>query len=52
MVGAGLDHTARLLDLGLGGGVAQQVAAHDAPIKSAHFFNSPGTAAPMLVTGS
>lgn len=51
-MGAGLDQTAKLLDLGAGGEVAQQVAAHDAPIKSVRFFETSGTAAPMLVTGS
>jgi len=48
--GAGADKAARMLDLGAGGTQAQQVAAHDQPIKSVKsiFVNNQH----MLVTGS
>lgn len=52
MIGAGADKAARLLDLNAPGTPARQVAAHDAPIRCARFFEMPNTAAPMLVTGS
>lgn len=41
-----------MLDLGAGGTTATQVAVHDAPIRCVRFFDAPGSAAPMLVTGS
>lgn len=41
-----------MLDLGAGQTVAQQVAAHDQPIRCVRFFDAPQTNAPMLVTGS
>lgn len=41
-----------MLDLGAGQTVAQQVAAHDQPIRCVRFFEAPQTNAPMLVTGS
>ncbi|KAH8793201.1 WD40-repeat-containing domain protein [Hyaloscypha finlandica] len=52
VVGAGADKTARMLDLGANGAPAQQVAAHDAPIRSVRFFDAPNANAPMVVTGS
>jgi mRNA export factor len=52
VVGAGADRTARILDLGANGAPAQQVAAHDGPIRSVRFFEAPNTNAPMVVTGS
>jgi mRNA export factor len=52
VVGAGADKAARMMDLGAGQSVAQQVAVHDAPIRCVRFFDAPGTAAPMLATGS
>jgi mRNA export factor len=52
VVGAGSDKTAKLLDLGSGGSPAQQVAAHDAPIRTARFVDVPNSNSPMLVTGS
>ncbi|TVY57861.1 Nucleoporin, partial [Lachnellula suecica] len=52
VAGAGADKTAKLLDLGANGAPAQQVAAHDAPIRSARFFDMPNANAPMLATGS
>ncbi|KAI9829757.1 MAG: RNA export factor gle2 [Sarea resinae] len=52
VVGAGADKAGRMLDLGSGNTTAQQVAAHDQPIRCARFIDVPGTAAPMLVTGS
>lgn len=39
-----------MLDLGAGGGAAQQVAAHDQPIRCVQCINVNGS--PMLVTGS
>jgi mRNA export factor len=39
-----------MIDLAQAGSPAQQVAAHDQPIKCARFFEANGT--PMLVTGS
>lgn len=41
-----------MLDLGSGATVAQQVAAHDQPIRCVRFFDAPNTNAQMLVTGS
>lgn len=52
VVGGGTDKAARMLDLGSGQTVAQQVAAHDQPIRCVRFFEAPQTNAPMLVTGS
>ncbi|KAI9850085.1 MAG: RNA export factor gle2 [Thelocarpon superellum] len=52
VVGAGADKAARMLDLQAGGGTAQQVAAHDQPIRVVRFIEAPGTSQPMLVTGS
>ena len=43
---------AKVLDLGSGQNTAQQVAAHDQPIRSARFCSVPNSAAEMLVTGS
>ncbi|KAH8821008.1 WD40-repeat-containing domain protein [Xylogone sp. PMI_703] len=51
VVGGGADKAARMLDLA-GGGGAQQVAAHDQPIRSVRFFDAPSSNAQMLVTGS
>lgn len=52
VVGAGVDKTARLLDLTANGASAQQVAAHEGPIQSVKFFQAPNTNAPMIATGS
>jgi len=52
VAGAGADKAARLLDLGSGQTTAQQVAAHDQPIRCVRFIDAPGSNAPMLVTGS
>ena len=52
MVGGGADKAARLLDLGAGASTAQQVAAHDQPIRCVRMIDVPGQAAPVLVTGS
>ncbi|OBT95525.1 Poly(A)+ RNA export protein [Pseudogymnoascus verrucosus] len=52
VIGAGADKAARLLDLASNGAPPQQVAAHDAPISSVHFFTPPSSNAPMIVTGS
>lgn len=52
MVGAGSDKTAKLLDLGANGAPAQQVAAHDAPIRTVRFLDIPNSNNPMIVTGS
>ncbi|MCJ1484838.1 Poly(A)+ RNA export protein rae1 [Schaereria dolodes] len=52
IVGASTDHTARLLDLAVNGAPAQQVAAHDGPIRVVRFFEAPQSNAPMIVTGS
>ena len=41
-----------MLDLGSGGSDATQVAAHDQPIRRCHFVEVPGSAGPVLVTGS
>lgn len=41
-----------MLDLGANGAPAQQIAAHDAPIRSVRFFDAPNSNAPMVVTGS
>ncbi|KAK6839895.1 Poly(A)+ RNA export protein [Apiospora arundinis] len=50
LVSAGADKMAKLCDLG-GNLQAQQVAAHDQPIKCAKFFESPQSNSTMLVTG-
>lgn len=47
---AGADKAARMLDLGSGGSQAQQVAAHDQPIKCVRMFQAQNNQ--MLVTGS
>lgn len=52
VVGAGSDKAAKLLDLGAGGSPAQQVAVHDAPIRSVRFVDIPNSNSPMIVTGS
>ena len=52
MVGGGADKAARLLDLGSGNTTAAQVAVHDNPIRSVRFVDVPGSAGPVLVTGS
>ncbi|KAL2012889.1 hypothetical protein VTN00DRAFT_414 [Thermoascus crustaceus] len=52
VIGAGADKTARILDLAANGAAPQQVAAHDAPIRSVRFFEAPNTNAPMIATGS
>jgi len=52
VVGAGADKAARILDLAANGAPAQQVAVHDAPIKSVRFFEAPQSNAPMIATGS
>lgn len=41
-----------MLDIGGGQTVAQQVAAHDQPIRCVRFVEVPGQATPVLVTGS
>ncbi|KAK4610586.1 Nucleoporin GLE2 [Fulvia fulva] len=48
--GAGADKAARIIDLNANGAAAQQVAAHDQPIRCVESFMHNG--APMLVTGS
>jgi mRNA export factor len=40
------------MDLGAGSSVAQQVAAHDQPIRCVRFFEAPNSNAQMIVTGS
>lgn len=52
VVGAGVDKSARLVDLAANGAPAQQVAVHDEPIKAVRFFEAPNTNAPMIATGS
>jgi len=52
VIGAGADKTAKILDLAANGAAPQQVAAHDAPIRSVRFIEAPNTNAPMIVTGS
>ncbi|KAL8746738.1 MAG: hypothetical protein Q9190_001296 [Brigantiaea leucoxantha] len=53
VVGAGADRAARMMDLGSGNTTtAQQVAAHDAPVRCARFVDVPNQAGQMLVTGS
>ncbi|KAI9801307.1 MAG: RNA export factor gle2 [Piccolia ochrophora] len=52
VVGAGADKAARLLDLGSGNTTAQQVAAHEQPIRVCRFIDAPQSGQPMLVTGS
>ncbi|MCJ1301914.1 RNA export factor gle2 [Hypocenomyce scalaris] len=52
VVGGGADKAARMLDLGSGNTTAQQVAAHDQPIRCVRFVDVPGSAGPVLVTGS
>ena len=41
-----------MLDLQAGATTPQQVAAHDQPIRTARFVDVPGSAGPVLVTGS
>jgi mRNA export factor len=48
--GGGADKAARALDLGSGGSAAQQVAAHEAPIRSVQCCTINNS--PMLITGS
>ncbi|KAL8946857.1 MAG: hypothetical protein Q9222_006799 [Ikaeria aurantiellina] len=53
VVGAGADKAARMMDLSSGNTTtAQQVAAHDQPIRCARFVDVPGQNGQMLVTGS
>ncbi|KAI9680549.1 MAG: RNA export factor gle2 [Caeruleum heppii] len=52
VVGGGADKAARLLDLASGSTTATQVAVHDQPIRCVRFIDAPGSAQPMLVTGS
>ena len=52
VVGAGADKAAKLLDLQANGAAAQQVAAHEQPIRAARFVDVPGANGPVLVTGS
>ena len=52
IVGAGADKAARMLDLASGTTTATQVAAHEKPIRCARFVDVPGSAGPVLVTGS
>ncbi|MCJ1260030.1 RNA export factor gle2 [Lignoscripta atroalba] len=52
VVGGGADKAARMLDLQSGSTTAQQVAAHDQPIRCVRFVDVPGSAGPVLVTGS
>ncbi|RDW61098.1 WD40 repeat-like protein [Coleophoma crateriformis] len=52
VVGGGADKAARMLDLGAGQTTAQQVAAHDQPIRCVRFFEPAQGGATMLVTGS
>ncbi|CAL8582478.1 RNA export factor gle2 [Xanthoria parietina] len=53
VVGAGADKAARMMDLSSGNTTtAQQVAAHDAPIRCARFVDIPQQNTQMLVTGS
>ena len=52
MVGVGADKAARMLDLKANPTAAQQVAAHDRPIRCARFIDVPGQADQILVTGS
>jgi mRNA export factor len=52
VVGAGSDKSAKLLDLAANGAPAQQVAVHDAPIRTVRFVDIPNANSPMIVTGS
>ena len=52
VAGGGADKAARMLDLGANQTTAQQVAAHDQPIRCVRFFEAPQSNAAMLVTGS
>ena len=52
VVGAGADKAARMIDLGAGQTTAQQVAAHDQPIRCVRFFQHPNGNDQMIVTGS
>jgi mRNA export factor len=53
VIGAGADKQAKMMDLGSGNTTtAQQVAAHDQPIRCCHFVDVPGANIPVLVTGS
>ncbi|RAL13065.1 WD40 repeat domain-containing protein [Aspergillus homomorphus CBS 101889] len=51
VLGGAADGSARLMDLGAGR-EAQQVAAHDAPVRCVRFFGNPGMRDPIAVTGS
>ncbi|OLY80480.1 Poly(A)+ RNA export protein [Smittium mucronatum] len=50
LVSGGTDKAGRLFDLNAGKDT--QVAAHDAPIRCVRFVEAPGSASPILVTGS
>ena len=52
VVGAGADKAARMIDLGANQTTAQQVAAHDQPIRCVRMIDVPGQATQVLVTGS
>ncbi|KAJ5789842.1 uncharacterized protein N7518_006853 [Penicillium psychrosexuale] len=55
VVGAGADGSARLVDLASGNPTtaqAQQVAQHDAPVRSVRMVQIPNSQAPIVVTGS
>jgi mRNA export factor len=41
-----------VIDLGANQNTATQVAAHDQPIRCVRYFETPGSNAPMIVTGS
>ena len=51
VLGGATDGSARLMDL-VAGKEAQQVAAHDAPVRCVRFFGNPGVRDPIAVTGS
>ncbi|KAF7506184.1 RNA export factor gle2 [Endocarpon pusillum] len=50
VAGASADKSAKIIDLASNSTTAQQVAAHDQPIRTCRFIESSGN--PMLVTGS
>ncbi|KAH0550961.1 hypothetical protein GP486_007674, partial [Trichoglossum hirsutum] len=50
VVGGGADKAARMLDIS--SGKTEQVAAHDQPVRVVRFIEAPGSAQPLLVTGS
>ncbi|PVU98481.1 hypothetical protein BB559_001553 [Furculomyces boomerangus] len=50
LVSGGADKAARLFDISTG--KTTQVAAHDGPIRCVKFLESPGSASPILATGS